>query len=142
MSLVTDLIAYLNTKSSVTTLATGGLFDLTGPNIQNAILPIIVVSSDHEVVQKQGGPTALAQARMQVVCLSNSPATARAMADALRLVTDGFSGTWNTSTVVRWCNVENVADGFTPPAVGSDISTPDVTVSLIVHFTISVPSYS
>lgn len=142
MSLVTDLIVYLKTQSSVTDLATGGFFDLTAPNTALAGPPCIIVdTSDYHAWQRQQSPTEMGEARMQVMCISNSQATARAMADAVRLVTDGFSGSWD-STTIKWCNVEDIGDGITVPDVGGDVSTPDVTLSLIVHYTLSVPSYS
>ena len=143
MSLITDLIAYLNTKATITTLATGGLFDLTMPNAASISPPAIVcIVPDNKAIQRQTSPTSLAEARIQVACISNSPDTARQMADAVRLVTDGFSGTWNDSTVVVWCNVESMSDGLVPPDVGGDVSTPDVTLDLRVHYRISVPTYS
>lgn len=142
MSLVNDLITYLKTQSSVTTLATGGFFDLTMPNVNLATPPSIIINiSDYHAWQRQTSPVEMGEARIHVVCISNSPSTARAMADAVRLVTDGFSGSWD-GTTIRWCNVEDIGDGITVPDVGGDVSTPDVTLSLIVHYTISVPSYS
>ncbi len=143
MSLVTDLIAYLNAKASVTTLATGGIFDLTAPAAALASLPAIIVNiPTGQTIQAQTTPTSLAEARIQVICLSNSPNTARSMADAVRLVTDGFSGTWNSSTTVVWCKVDDIGDGITITDTAADTSTPDVALDLLVHYRISVPSYS
>ena len=146
MSLQTSFINHLGQQSSITELVPAArIFWTTVP--EGTELPSIVVqkildSADHH----QLGAGSLAEARLQVTCMSDDPSEAAAIADAVRLKCDGLQQTTigregDTVDVIS-VRLENGSDGFDPPQAGSDVGTPDVNMDFLVWYRTTVPSFS
>ena len=149
MSLQTAFCNYLGQQSTITDLLTNNgasdIFWVTVP--EGKALPVIVVQKiSVQAEHVQGGATTLADARLQVKCMSDNPGEAAAIADAVRLKCDGFQGTTigpvgGTVAIVKM-KLDDAGDGYDSPHDGSDVGTPDVTMDFQVWYRATVPSFS
>ena len=148
MSLQTAFCNYLGSQSTITDLLTNNgasdIFWLKPP--EGKALPVIVVQKiSGQAEHVQGGATTLADARLQVKCMSDNPSEAAAIADAVRLRCDGLQGVsigpvGGKVAIVRMKR-ENDGDGYDAPHDGSDDGTPDVTMEFHVWYRATVPTF-
>lgn len=149
MSLQTAFCNYLGSQSTITDLLTNnGASDIFWTTVpEGTVLPVIVVQKISDSAEHyQGGAVTLAEARLQVTCMSDAPDEAEAIADAVRLKTDGMQDTTigragDQVTVVK-VRLENASEGFDAPQAGGDTGTPDVNMDFLIWYRTTVPSFS
>jgi hypothetical protein len=108
MTMVTDLVQYINTISAVTTLVSTRVYPDILP--QSPTLPAITYSQVSAVrVRDLTGPAGKSRHRISIHCWATTHAGARAVADALRQGIDGFQGWWQ-DTFVGSVTLENEFD--------------------------------
>lgn len=148
MSLQTAFINHLGSQSTITDLLTNnGASDIFWATVpEGTALPVIVVQKISDSAEHyQGGAVSLAEARLQVTCMSDAPDEAAAIADAVRLKTDGMQNTvigrqGDTVTVIS-VRRENATEGFGAPQAGGETGTPDESMDFLIWYRASVPSF-
>jgi hypothetical protein len=129
---------YLLTQSTVTTLTSTRIqFGYLG---QKATLPAIVlnmVSGNRD--PHFTGSNGLVEQRVSVNCYAATPNAATALAEAVRLVTDRYTGAWGSETVQgAFCEV--FRSGFEPIGDGGQDHRQIVGFDVMVHHTEAAPT--
>jgi hypothetical protein len=154
MSLQSAFCNYLGSQSTITDLLTNnGAADIFWTTVpEGRSLPVIVVQKISDSAEHyQGGAVSLAEARLQVTCMSDAPEEAEAIADAVRLKTDGMQNTTigrvgDQVTVVN-VRLENASEGVSTPQEGGEMETgketgtPDVNMDFLIWYRATVPSF-
>lgn len=107
------LFAHLTANAGVTALVSTRVYPVQMP--QNPTLPAIVYNRiSGERVQHMQGSSGLASPRIQFDCFAKTYAVAKAVAEALRLAIEGFSGTMGgvNGPDVNSCLLQSDSDGY------------------------------
>jgi hypothetical protein len=109
MTMLTDLVQYINTVSAVTSLVSTRVYPGVLP--QAASLPAITYSqvSAVRVRQLNRGPAGKSRHRVTINCWGSTYAQARSVATAVRQSIDGFQGWWQ-DTYVGHVTLDNEFD--------------------------------
>ena len=111
-SILTEIKAYLKTKSAITDLIGGSDARISKNRIkQNSTLPYIILRHfNGESSEKlSGGSTGLSNARIQIDCYNDTDETAHQLAEKVRTELQGLTST-TLSTV--FCNGINSPDEY------------------------------
>ena len=142
MSIRSDLRTYLQSKSEITDIVANRIFPVVLPegfrpaqNNQPAIT-YSRVTAGHEHVAKGSAGNAIPI--FELVCWGNYDA-ADNLAEALRLVMQGFDGPMGT-TSVQSCIYDDETDGYEDAADGSDDGDYTITLRYRIRYVAALPT--
>ena len=146
MSVETDLIDYLESKTAITDLIGTPIqfYPLQSP--ENATRPFMVYSLlNRDRDQSQGGESGLARTVVQIDCQADNYSDARAMEEALRAVFRRFyhryfDTTNSDSTFVQSAEVTDAGDQDTPPSFQDETGVFHSVVDLELWYEEPVPT--
>lgn len=138
MAIEFELAAYLADQATVTTLVSTRIYADRMP--QKAVRPAIVyrVNGGERFYHTQG-PSGLTRTTIALSFHGNTPEQARAVYDAVRLVVDGYSGTWG-STDVDHSTISTPVSATGLPILGDEVGYPAVAAVVEVFHEESVPA--
>jgi len=132
LTLLQALHVYWSGKTAVTDLVSTRIYRIKRSQ-QVSTLPALTyrkVSGQDELFQT--GTSTLAQARIEIDCWGSTPAQAETLRDAIRDVTQRYSGTINGSLTIVLAYFENDGEAYDPPQDASDDGTYVATIDLFV----------
>ncbi len=139
MSIRADLLTYLATKTSVTTLVSARIYSQQAP--EGASLPRVVFTElGGERTGSLSGANEQIKTSFALECQATSGAGSVAVADALANVLDYFQGTMGSSTV-QGVFVTNAGDSIEPPTAANEEAIHSTTLNIDVWYEKAVPSY-
>lgn len=113
MNIEEALYAHLVADAGVAALISTRVYPLS--IAQDVALPAIAYQRISGPRQRyHSGPSAMAEARIQITCQAAKYTQAKALAKAVRLAMDGYSGTMGgvSGVLVEFCGVVNELDGY------------------------------
>lgn len=132
------LVIYLKAQSTVT--------DVCGTRItydelpQGSTLPALVIHDLGGVTERHtGGSTNHARSRLQVDAYATKHADATNLAKQVRLVTENFSGSWDSETIIH-AMADRSPQTLDRPTQGTEASRRIATLDLIVYHTEAAPT--
>lgn len=147
MSVETDLIAYLGTKTAITDIIGDPLDNfLPLQASEDAARPFMIYSLlNRERDQSQSGESGLVRTIVQIDCQADDYPTARAMEEALRAVFRKFYHRYfNTadtaSTFVQSAEVTDAGDQDSPPSFQDEFGVYHSVVDLEIWYEEPVPT--
>ena len=143
MSVESALYSYLTGVTGVTDVIGTRLYsDLANASgITRPFVSYFVVSENPS--RHFGGPAGLKFARIQMDVWASSGPSRRAVAEALRLALDGFSGTMGAELlVVRRCALDMVRNTYVDPEDGTETPTYRATIEVEITHQESVPTFA
>ncbi len=131
-------VVYLKTKATVTGVCSTRITYDELP--QRTALPAVVIHDLGGVTERHlGGSTEHARSRLQADCYATTHAAANNLAKQVRLVTENYSGAWDTETITHAMS-DRAPQSLDAPAKGSETSRRVATLDLIVHHTETAPT--
>lgn len=139
MSLQQDVRTYLLTKAGVTNLVgtTGIYCQKVDQGVDPPYIVIYRIGAEHGHTLTKASGWALA--RLQIDCFATSFPSAEAIAEAVRQVLQGLSGTFGT-TVVSSVVLDTDGDDFSVSNTGDDVGTYRVHADYRMLYAESIPT--
>lgn len=142
-----ELMTYLLSKASVTALVGTRVFRVFVPQSNSGNAQSDVGKLPRIVLQRVtggrsyfiGGGDGLPMPTIQLSCQALTYGAAKAIADALRMVLDGFSGTMG-STYVGVCVQDNETDIYEPPDDARDQGVHQCVLDYRIAYTETAPT--
>ena len=139
MTITQAVVAYLNSKSTITDLVGTRISNVRRP--QKDTLPAITVrrvGALHE--HNLDGAAGSCVASIQLDCWATTNAAAETIGEAVRLVMDGFVGTMGDKAVAV-CTFEFEIDLYDEPRDASDVGVYHVAQDYAIRYTESIPTF-
>lgn len=136
-----SLHSYLSSKTSITNLVGSNIWRGRLPQSYSWSSPAITfrrISEPHD--HNLDGASGIAQARVQIDCWARSAATADNVAEQVRLVLQGYSGTLGTITATSVV-LDNVVSIPEQPKDASDEWRYHIALDFLIFYRESVPQF-
>lgn len=139
MSIGSEVIKYLESKSAVTDLVSSRIYFLRMPEKQQTYPAIVVnlpnTTYGHYISLSDG----IAIARVQFDCLATSSTEADSVAEAIRSILDGYRGTLDTAETIS-STLQYEQDMTQPPVDGSAVRVYRKMAEYHLQIRVSIPT--
>lgn len=127
------LVSLLSAEATVTAICATRIYVNRAP--QNAVFPHLVITQmgSEENGTLDGGSGQLRFLDFDIDCKAKSSVSAEALANAVRVYLDDYSGTAGSFTIGAVL-MNDESDDYEPPQDGSDVGVFVVTLDLTVQF--------
>lgn len=142
--MIHDLISYLLSKSSITAIVGQQIRpDTLAQSDDKTEVPtgIMVESTAQKRYPHLAGPGGLIDETFEIHCQSPRRTATKSLAEAVRLVVDGYTGAMGSTAVLN-STIDDSADDYEAPYDGESTGTFETTLTVTITYRETIPVYS